>query len=39
MSTAPQKFSFFSWMETIPGGLILVPLVIGMCLNTFVPSF
>lgn len=33
-----KKFSFFAWMQKIPGGIILAPLLIGVFLNTFFPK-
>lgn len=32
-----KKFSLFAWMQKIPGGIILVPLFIGIFMNTFFP--
>ena len=33
-----KKFSLFAWMQKIPGGIILVPLFIGIFMNTFFPQ-
>lgn len=33
-----QKTSFFGMLQKIPGGIIIVPLFIGVLLNTFCPS-
>lgn len=33
-----KGFSFFAWMQKIPGGIILAPLFMGVFLNTFFPD-
>ena len=33
-----KKFSLFAWMQKIPDGIILVPLFIGIFMNTFFPQ-
>ena len=33
-----EKKSFFRLMQKIPGGLIIVPMLIGVLANTFIPS-
>ena len=33
-----KHFSLFAWMQKVPGGIILVPLVIGVLVNTFFPG-
>lgn len=33
-----EKKSFFKLMQKVPGGLIIVPMLIGVICNTFVPS-
>lgn len=33
-----EKKSFFKLMQKIPGGLIIVPMLIGILTNTFIPS-
>ena len=33
-----QKKSFFALMQKIPGGLIIVPMLVGVVLNTFFPQ-
>ena len=32
-----KKFSLFAWMQKILDGIILVPLFIGIFMNTFFP--
>ena len=33
-----EKKSFFKLMQRIPGGLIIVPMLVGVLANTFIPD-
>ncbi len=33
-----EKKSFFRLMQKIPGGLIIVPMLVGVLCNTFIPG-
>ena len=33
-----EEKSFFKLMQKVPGGLIIVPMLIGVLANTFIPN-
>ena len=38
LRTSPSKFPMFEAMRRVPGGLMLIPLALGVLVNTFAPD-
>ena len=38
LRTTPSRFPMFEMMRRIPGGLMLIPLALGVLVNTFAPD-
>ncbi len=38
LRTSPSRFPMFEAMRRVPGGLMLIPLTLGVLMNTFAPD-